>query len=61
MIISGLNFVLHRNDHESHLKFLGLVALKNIVRIGSASTIEELKEANIKCVMVTGMIIIETY
>ena len=55
MDISPDMFVhISRMDMESNLQFLGFVVMENKLKPESAPTIGHLKEAGIRCVMVTG-------
>lgn len=46
---------LSREEVERDLEFLGLVVLENRLKQPTASVITELREANIRVVMITGL------
>jgi magnesium-transporting ATPase (P-type) len=45
---------LHRSDAEKDLQFIGLIVFENRIKADTPSVIEELYQANIRNVMLTG-------
>ncbi|XP_063218884.1 polyamine-transporting ATPase 13A3 isoform X2 [Bacillus rossius redtenbacheri] len=43
-----------REEVETDLKFVGLIIMENRLKIGTASVLTMLRDANIRCIMVTG-------
>lgn len=44
----------HRGEVEKDMLFLGLLMMKNLVKPESAEVINILKQAQLRCIMVTG-------
>lgn len=50
---------MHRNNIEKDLEFLGLVIMENRLKEPTIRVIEELREANLHVVMITGKLLIK--
>ena len=53
-MIQAFNMSVFREQVEKNLNFLGLLVMENKLKPETTPVINELKEANIRCIMVTG-------
>lgn len=58
-ILTNVNYLkikkMRRDEAECELDFVGLIVLENRLKLETTSVIRELKDADIKVVMITGM------
>lgn len=53
-MVTLCDFLLFREQVEKDLIFLGLIVMENKLKPETTPVINELREANIRCIMVTG-------